>query len=232
MRPPAKSEEAKAWGMLLPPPHPARLLGHKMVGGYNLSGRGGCGNEPGELAASSKDSSPFAVLLAPPGGAGRHCSEPAPGRCLLLPGPEHLQSLHHHKSESSACGTRGPGYLRGKDERCRIENHEWPEDSMSPGLGGDHKLASATHKATGHPCNAEGPLKPAQPSPSPPPGWGLMGHQVSRHSECMWGSSGLPERAHAVPPTPGSHLSAGLRGGVATPAARACPLLSTLGLSG
>lgn len=35
-----------------------------------------------------------------------------------------------------------------------------------------------------------------------------------------------------MPPTPGFHLRAGLRGGVATPAAKACPLLSTLGLSG
>lgn len=74
---------------------------------------------------------------------------------------------------------------------------------MSPGLGGDHKLASATHKATGHPCNAEGPLKPARPSPSPPPGWGLTGHQVSRPSECMWGSSGHPERARCGAPHPG-----------------------------
>lgn len=175
MRPPAKSEGAQAWGTLLPPPHAARLLGHKMVGGYNLSGRGGCGNEPGEQAASSTDSSGFAVLLAPPGGAGRHCAEPAHCCCLLLPGPEHLQSLHHRESESSACGTRGPGYLRGKDERRRIENHEWSEDSMSPGMGGTSQAGLCHPQGNLAPLQCRGDLEAGPAKPVSTTGMGAHG---------------------------------------------------------
>lgn len=104
-----------------------------MVGGTTCGEGAAVGVNQVSPQHPQKDGSPVAVLLAPPGGAGRYCSEPAHRGCLLLPGPERLQSLHHHTHLSPRpVEPGGPGHLTGKDDRRRMESHEWPEDSMSP----------------------------------------------------------------------------------------------------